>query len=153
METDEHHISVTDLIHSFVDIVSKNGNLLLNVGPMADGTIPELQLQRLRGLGAWLDVNGEAIFGTRPWIRAEGTTADGIPVRFTQKGDLLYAILLGKPVTETLSIDDVSIKGTAQIHLVGHPAPLDWEQNGARLTVSLPGELDETCAVAFRILQ
>ena len=153
METDEDHISVTDLIHSFVDIVSKNGNLLLNVGPMADGTIPELQLQRLRGLGVWLDTNGEAIFGTRPWTRAEGTTTDGIPVRFTQKGDALYAILLGKPATASVTINDLSLKDNAQVHLVGHPAPLDWEQHGTGVAFSLPEEIAETCAVSLRILQ
>ena len=59
-------IDPAELVRMFVDIVSKNGNLLLNVGPMADGTIPEIQLSRLRALEAWLKVNGEAIFNTRP---------------------------------------------------------------------------------------
>ena len=72
-------IPVADLVHMFVDIVSKNGNLLLNVGPMPDGTIPDIQLSRLRGLGDWLRVNGEAIFGTRPWVRAEGRAEDLSP--------------------------------------------------------------------------
>ncbi len=75
-ETDEQMIPVADLVRMFIDIVSKNGNLLLNVGPMADGTIPETQVSRLRGLGSWLQVNGEAIFGTRPWVRAEGQAED-----------------------------------------------------------------------------
>ena len=60
----------------FVDIVSKNGNLLLNVGPMADGTIIEIQAQRLLNLGKWLQINGEAIYDTRPWLRAEGDTEE-----------------------------------------------------------------------------
>jgi len=153
METVEDHVSVTDLIHSFVDIVSKNGNLLLNVGPMADGTIPELQLQRLQGLGKWLDVNGEAIFGTRPWTRAEGTTAERILVRFTQKGNLLYAVLLGKPAPESITISDLSIEDNAQVYSVGHPAPLHWEQHGTDIAFSLPGEIGETCAVSLRIHQ
>ena len=65
-ETAAHMLSVNELVQMLVDIVSKNGNLLLNVGPMADGTISALQVERLEGLGAWLAVNGEAIFGTRP---------------------------------------------------------------------------------------
>ena len=57
-----------------MDIVSKNGNLLLDVGPEANGTIPAIQLDRLEKLGAWLKQNGEAIYGTHPWTRANGTT-------------------------------------------------------------------------------
>ena len=91
-------LSVDELVDSFVDIVSKNGNLLLNVGPKADGSIPELQLQRLLGLGEWLDSNGEAIFETRPWIEAEGRLeGEGTDLRFTQKGDVIYVILLDEP--------------------------------------------------------
>jgi alpha-L-fucosidase len=76
-ETANHMLSVEDLVRMFVDIVSKNGNLLLNVGPMADGTISELQMERLEGLGAWLRTNGEAIFNTRPWLITEGGDAGG----------------------------------------------------------------------------
>src|SRR6185503_4313076 len=89
-EGPEDYLSVDTLVRMFVDIVSKNGNLLLDIGPMADGTIPQLQRDRLVGLGTWLETNGEAIFDTRPWLRAEGTasaTSTTIPVRFTQKDD------------------------------------------------------------------
>ena len=69
-------IKLPELIRMLVDIVSKNGNLLLNVGPMPDGTIPPVQADLLRGVGAWLKTYGEAIYGTRPWQRAEGITTD-----------------------------------------------------------------------------
>jgi len=67
--------------------VSKNGNLLLDVGPEADGTVPPVQLSRLQALGAWLQENGGAIYGRHPWSRAMGQMAEGIPVRFTQNRD------------------------------------------------------------------
>jgi alpha-L-fucosidase len=60
---------VDELIYLLVDIVSKNGNLLLDVGPEADGTVPTVQMKRLQALGAWLQLNGEAIYGTHPWKR------------------------------------------------------------------------------------
>ena len=66
----------------FVDIISKNGNLLLNVGPMADGTIPEIQQRILLEFGRWLEINGEGVYGTRPWIKAEGKTLDNIEINF-----------------------------------------------------------------------
>ena len=100
------------VIHQLVDIVSKNGNLLLNIGPRSDGTIPEEAQQVLREVGVWLKVNGEAIYSTRPWkIYGEGPTkvSEGAfhdtetkpftaeDFRFTKKGDVLYAIELGWP--------------------------------------------------------
>lgn len=66
-ETNEDLLSTTAPVHMLADIVSKNGNLLLNVGPTADGVIPWHQAERLLGLGWWLRTNGDAIYGTRPW--------------------------------------------------------------------------------------
>lgn len=77
------------------DVVSKNGNLLLGVTPDDRGEIPAPQRDLLLGIGGWLDVHGEAIFGTRPWTRAEATTAAGRPVRFTSRGDVVYGIVPG----------------------------------------------------------
>src|SRR6202012_5580387 len=96
-EGEKETIAPDELIYMLVDIVSKNGNLLLDVGPEADGTIPAIQLDRLKALGAWLRQNGEAIYGTKPWKRADGETGDGVKVRFTQKGTALYATLMGAP--------------------------------------------------------
>ncbi|WP_308493726.1 alpha-L-fucosidase [Microbacterium terrisoli] len=80
-EDGRHSLSGAALIRLFVDIVAKNGNLLLNVGPRADGSIPDLQRAAMRELGAWLRTNGEAVYGTRPWIRAGERT--GAPRAYT----------------------------------------------------------------------
>ena len=81
----------------FCDVVAKNGNMLIGVGPRPDGTIPELQQAPLRGLGAWLSLNGEAIYGSRPWVISESQTAEGTPLRFTKSGDGVYALVMGMP--------------------------------------------------------
>ena len=96
-ERPEDIISETELVQMFCDVVAKNGNLLLGVGPRPDGTIPDEQQAPLRGLGAWLDVNGEAIYGSRPWVVTESISADGTPLRFTKSGEGVYALLLGMP--------------------------------------------------------
>ncbi|MGD8793490.1 MAG: alpha-L-fucosidase [Anaerolineae bacterium] len=151
-EGPEHSLSVEELVRSFVDMVSKNGNLLLNVGPMADGSIPDLQRECLLGLGRWLAVNGEAIHGTRPWARAEGATPDGSGVRFTQKGEALYAILLDRPRGEWLTIQSLrAVEGTT-ISLLGQDETLGWRQDGAHLAISLPGGLPASPAYALKMV-
>jgi alpha-L-fucosidase len=118
---------------------------------MADGTIPELQRACLEGLGAWLDVNGEAIFGTRPWRTADGVTAGGVPVRYTRKGDTLYAILLDAPKVNPVILHSLRADRGTSIHLLGHEEPLSWRQEGDRLAVVLPQGVGEAPAYALRI--
>ena len=109
-EGEAETIAPDALIYLLVDIVSKNGNLLLDVGPEADGTIPPVQMNRLRALGAWLHQNGDAIYGTRPWTRAVGESKEGIGVRFTRKNANLYAILLGTPKQPQVTLVNVAAK-------------------------------------------
>ena len=150
-ETVGNMLSSAELIHSFVDIVSKNGNLLINVGPTGDGSIPAEQQERLIALGDWLQVNGEAIYGTRPWRRAEGRTTDGIPVRFTQKGDALFATLLATPTATRVTLEDLAAPDGASIRLLGHDAPLAWEREGGNLAITLPDGVGEAAAHTIRI--
>jgi len=89
-EGPEHSLSGAALIRLLVDVVSKNGNLLINVGPRADGTIPELQEQAMAAMGSWLGSNGDAIYGTRPWQRA-GDALGGSPLSYTSKGATVFA--------------------------------------------------------------
>ncbi len=151
MEKDEDYLKLPELIRLLVDIVSKNGNLLLNVGPMADGTIPEVQVNLLKGLGAWLREYGEAVYGTRPWRRAEGVTAQGMEVRFTQKGDSLYAFILGRPGEKNVLIKDVPLAGNIRVYEVKSGTPLEFRQEGADLVLNYPQGLLEESVQVVRI--
>jgi alpha-L-fucosidase len=140
-----------ELIHSFADIVSKNGNLLLNVGPRGeDAAIPEPQLRRLAWLGTWLRTNGAAIYGTRPWRRAEGTTRESLGVRFTAKGDTVYAILLGTPPGATVTLEGVMPAGGARVELLGRGA-VEWHADGPDCRIELGGPLPTAPAHALAI--
>jgi alpha-L-fucosidase len=140
-EGEAETIAPDELIYLLVDIVSKNGNLLLDVGPEADGTIPPVQMERLRALGAWLHQNGEAIFGTKPWTRAMGSSNEGIDVRFTQKNGELNAILLGKPKQSEVTLIGVAAKPGTALHLLGYAQPLKWTAEGGNMRVALPASL------------
>jgi len=136
------------IVHQLVDIVSKNGNLLLNIGPRSDGTIPDEVQQVLREVGAWLKVNGDAIYGTRPWrVYGEGPTkvVEGAfhdtdiqsytaeDFRFTSKGDTLFAIELSWPANRDAVIHSLAagIPGeqhVESVELVGPGSKLPFQQ-------------------------
>ncbi len=141
-ERPEDIISETDLIQRFCDVVSKNGNLLIGVGPRPDGTVPDMQQAPLRGLGAWLDVNAEAIYGSRPWVLAESATVDGTPLRFTQSGEGVYALVLGMPHARRITMRAIDGSRVRRVRLVGADAPLDFAvESGGELSVTLPEQL------------
>ena len=146
-EPEENFIDPAALVRLFVDIVAKNGNLLLNVGPTAEGAIPEIQASRLRALGAWLRTSGEAIHGTRPWTRAEGETREGPALRFTARGDTLYAIALDAPSGPTLTLRDVPC---GRVELLGH-GPLAARVAGGDLALAWPPGLPAQPAFALAI--
>ncbi len=134
--------SSASILPKLIDTVAKGGNYLLNISPMADGTIPQAQQDTLLGIGAWLDRNGEAIYATRPWTHfGEGD------VRFTVKGKTLYAIALSWPAEE-LVLKTVSGKVRA-VSLLGGGA-LTFTQKADGLHIKLPAKPDET-AYTFKI--
>ena len=150
-ETEDDYIKSKELIKMFVDIISKNGNLLLNVGPMADGTIPEIQKTILLEFGKWLEVNGEGVYGTRPWTKAEGKTTDDIDLRFTQKNDVLYIHLLDKPQGNNVTILSITLAESKKIQLLGSEGNLIWKQDGENIVVSLPEDLFESATYVIKI--
>jgi alpha-L-fucosidase len=150
-EGEAETIAPDKLIYLLVDIVSKNGNLLLDVGPEADGTIPPVQMERLRALGAWLRQNGEAIYGTHPWTHADGVTADGLGIRFTEKDSDVYATLLGKPQSRVITVKSISPAAGTRIFLLGDRKPLAWSQQGGDIRVNLPATLPGQYAYVLKI--
>jgi alpha-L-fucosidase len=159
------------VVHQLIDIVSKNGNLLLNIGPRSDGTIPEEVQQVLLDVGAWLNVNGESIYGTRPWrIFGEGPTkvAAGSfhdtdttrytaeDFRFTTKGNVLYAIGLDWPTNGEAVIHALaSTAGSEHVQsvtLLGSDAKLQFDQRSDGLHVRMPAQAPTKYAYALRVI-
>jgi alpha-L-fucosidase len=141
-EGPEDLISETDLIQMFCDVVSKNGNLLIGVGPQPDGTIPARQQATLRGLGTWLAANGEAIYGSRPWVVTESVTVDGTPLRFTKSGEGVYVLVMGMPESRRITMRAIDGSRLRRVRLVGSDVQLDWSvESGGDLSVTLPERL------------
>ncbi len=145
-DRESDYASPQTLLADFIDGVSKGGNLLLNVGPMADGTIPQPQLERLQAFGAWLRVNGAAIYGASPWREADVRTEAGAPVRFTCRDGRLHIIVLGAPEGVELRLDDrLPLDEVGQTgHLLSNASPvtaaLEGGQTVLRFTHPLSGE-------------
>ncbi|WP_157208944.1 alpha-L-fucosidase [Mariniflexile maritimum] len=149
--------TANQLIDDLVDIVSKNGNLLLNVGPKSDGTIPEDQKEILLQIGNWLSINGDAIYDTKYWKtfgegptevkkghHSEGQNKDftGQDIRFTKKGNKLYAIMMAWPENNSVLIKSVksSENKVSNVKMLGSDEILKWSQNNKGLSVEMPSK-------------
>jgi len=163
--------TATTVITTLIDIVSKNGNLLLNIPVKGDGTIDDDEVKVLQDMALWMDVNSEAVFGTRPWLifgegagdvsagnfgesRARGYTADDI--RFTTKGDAIYAFTLGwpqKPVLiRSMAGKSALVQGdVADVRLLGYSGKLEWSRGDDGLAIQVPSQKPCEHAYAFKI--
>jgi len=174
--------TVDNLIDNLVDRVSKNGYLLLNVGPKPDGTIPDEARELLLGMGVWLKTNGEAIYGTTPWVVAgEGPTRlepgtagfnerndlsyTSQDIRFTVKDNTLYAIVLDWP-GEKLLIKSLAPRWQSwtgwnglysaeivSVTMLGDGQELKWENTPAGLLIETPKKRPGDYAYVFRIVR
>lgn len=149
-EENDQYKSPTKLVHLLCDVVCKNGTLLLNIGPRADGTIPEGMQTRLLAIGEWLEVNGEAIYGTDPWVRFD---QESPKINFTTKGDALYAIALEKP-TEPFIVDlegKPNSQTVTKVSLLGSNTQLKWSLDGDAVRIVPPGKWPGEHAWTFKI--
>jgi alpha-L-fucosidase len=165
----DQYKSAPDVIRMLADIVSKNGNLLLNVALYPDGSLPPESQALLTELKPWMAVNAEAIHGTRPWkVHGEGPTETAAgefrenanytaqDIRFTTQGGKLYAITLGEPrgsvaITSLGRAANHERRAVRSVHLLGARTPLRFVQNDAALVIDLPGSLPARHASVFRI--
>ena len=146
--------SADTVISWLLDAVSKNGTLLLNVSPMADGTIPEDQQEVLLKIGKWLDTNGEAIYDTHSWIKFQETGKQDF--YFTVKGDVLYATLTGKwpasgVVITSLALGQAPAGKITSVTMLGSQQPLRFSQDAEGLKVTLPDSPPGESAYTLKI--
>ena len=159
--------SPDEIVQLLADVVSKNGNLLLNIGPKADGTIPEQAQHILLAIGQWLKANGEAIYGTRPWQRfgegptqvAAGTMQDtktkpytAEDFRFTTKNGHIYAIEMAWPTTSHALIHSITPSmNVTSVTLLATDKPVTFDQQADGLHLNLPTQPAGVRAYVYRI--
>lgn len=137
--------SADRVISQLIDTVSKGGNLLLNLSPTAEGEIPEAQQKTLLGVGAWLETNGEAIYGTRPWKQFGEDK-----LRFTSKGEVIYVIAPGN-VSGELKVKALADLKPSKIELLGNATKIDFEPTSGGLKLLVPKSSARQAAITFRV--
>ncbi len=171
---DGHDYKVAnDIIGDLIDVVAKNGALLLNIGPRPDGTIPDEEQEMLLEIGRWLQVNGEGIYGTRPWFESgegptqvpEGAFTDtkrtvftSEDIRFTQKEGAVYAHVMAWPADGTVRIkamgaDSIyALESIDSIELLGQDVQPTWEIGDDALAVNLQGGAPTDSPLTLKIV-
>ena len=139
----DRYKSIEDVMHEMIEVISRNGNFLVNIGPKADGTIPAPQVERLQAMGKWLKTNGAAIYGSRYWKVCD---QENEHLAFTTKGKNLYAIKLAKP-TKPFTIDATagwSADTVKSVKLLGSLGDVQWQMTAAGLHITPPAQLGES---------
>ncbi|MBN1768030.1 MAG: alpha-L-fucosidase [Prolixibacteraceae bacterium] len=166
---DNGYKSATTVIRTLVDIVSKNGNLLLNIPVRGDGSIDDKEEAILEGIAKWMDVNKESIFDTRPWkIYGEGPSVEATnkldgagfnegktgftakDIRFNQNGKKLYVTLMNVPVEDIL-VKNLSSEKIKKIEMLGSKEKITWKQSSEGLIIKKPEKLPNEIAIVFKI--
>ena len=165
----DHYKTFEDVIHTLMDIVSKNGNLLLNVVLYPDGSLPPEMQTFLGGMADWMKVNGDAVFDTRPWTVYgegsarmkggafnEGTVFTSRDIRFTRKGNDIYFTVLGIPTASvtvrSLASDSPLVTGDpTKVTLLGATDDVKWSRTADGLTVQIPDTLPCKSALCFKV--
>ena len=166
----EENKTAEQIVHDLIDIVSKNGNLLLNIGPRADGTITEEQQAVLLNIGKWLKVNGDAIYGTRCWKKfgegntesTKGSFTDNTAtaytagdMRFTTKGNDFYVIVLNWDdagvLVKSLDKNAIADAKIQNVQMLGSNEKIEWQQTDGGLKLSFPKTKPCEYAYSFKI--
>jgi alpha-L-fucosidase len=165
----EENKTPEQIVHDLIDIVSKNGTLLLNIGPKADGTITEEQTSVLLAIGEWLNINGDAIYGTRCWKKfgegetksTKGSFSDNAAtaytaqdIRFTTKGNDFYAIVLNwgeETLIRSLNSEAIADAKILNIQMLGSDEKIVWTQTDEGLKISFPKSKPCGFAYSFKI--
>lgn len=135
LEDASHYLKSSEIIRLLIDVVSKNGNLLLNIGPQADGTIPDIQLNNLKEVGNWLRINGEAIYDSEPWKVAGTNTEHGEEVRFTTKANTLFLFVLDAVNANEIRINLSQLPKIGRVVSLADQKEVAFSQKGNTLTL------------------
>ena len=171
--TGQRYKSSTEIVCMLVDIVSKNGNLLINVVQTPEGDLEPDMLKILDGIGKWTAANGEGIYGTRPWklygekpanakvvkagnFNEEKVKYSASDIRFTQKGELLYVFCLGTPVSNVIikslgTNSKLAEKAVESVTMLGSNEKLNWKQEPTGLVITKPVKLPDWQVITFKI--
>jgi alpha-L-fucosidase len=149
--------SSAEIVSKLVQIVSKGGNYLLNVGPTPEGTIPRPCIERLAEVGRWMDVNGEAIYGSQPWVTSEEKDeSTGRVLHFTSKGDVVYLFCPVDGKARDISVAALGEGRTGarkivSIAMLGSEGELKWSRDSGKLTLAIPAEAPAGPIAVYRV--
>nr|CAB3247398.1 alpha-L-fucosidase-like [Phallusia mammillata] len=132
----EDYLTIEELLSTLASTISCGGNLLMNIGPTAEGTIPPIFKQRLREMGLWLKLNGQAVYGSKPWRQQKDKTATN--VWFTTKNEKVYAFLLSWPDDRQVVLGTPVPTPTSVVKMLGTESTIKWSKTSDAISITLP---------------